>query len=365
MSKLARLSVGLFLLAFALPVFAQMGPITGTATNQQGQPIVGATVVFQRTDINATYKVRTNKKGQFMHYGLPLGTFNVILYGPDGQKLSEFNNVHNQYGQPTEVDFDLKKMSSSSGPGAAANTSGMSQAQIAELAKRAKEAEEGDKKVKNLNAELAQNRQLGAAKQWGQAITLMQQAEAQATEMKLNAKNMAVVDSALAQDYAGAGQNQNAITEYQKVLALNLDPATQATTLINMGNAEVKAGNTAGAEADFDKAAQTDPGNAPIAYFNEGAILSNAGDLDGAIAAFKKALQADPKYANAWFYLGTAYLGKATADAKTGKTTYPAGTAEAFEQYLKLEPNGPNAQAAASLLKTVGGSVDTSYRKRR
>jgi hypothetical protein len=55
-------------------------------------------------------------------------------------------------------------------------------------------------------------------------------------------------------------------------------------------------------------------------------------------------------------------MGKATTD-KAGKFIAPPGTEEAFEKYLDLAPTGPNADAAKSMLDSMGSKVATKYKK--
>ena len=41
----------------------------------------------------------------------------------------------------------------------------------------------------------------------------------------------------------------------------------------------------------------------------------------------------------------------------------PEGTAEAFNKYLELQPDGKYARASKDMLGTIGASVQTSYGK--
>ncbi len=43
--------------------------------------------------------------------------------------------------------------------------------------------------------------------------------------------------------------------------------------------------------------------------------------------------------------------------------TAPAGTAEAFNKYLALQPTGKYADVAKQMLAMLGASVETSYGK--
>jgi tetratricopeptide (TPR) repeat protein len=114
------------------------------------------------------------------------------------------------------------------------------------------------------------------------------------------------------------------------------------------------------AQAELTKAATLDPPNAGRYFFNLGALLTNNGQAEPAGQAFKKAIEADPNYADAYYQYGLYLVSKAQISAD-GKVTPPPGTAEAFQKYVELRPDGPNAQAAKDMLTTLSGTVSTQY----
>jgi tetratricopeptide (TPR) repeat protein len=109
------------------------------------------------------------------------------------------------------------------------------------------------------------------------------------------------------------------------------------------------------------KAAQLDPQMAAKAYYNMGANLVNSGQSDQAVDFFQKAIAADPNYAEAHYQLGVCLMGKAQVDNKTGKITPPPGTAEQFQKYLELKPDGQFAQPSKDMLASLGEGVQTNY----
>jgi tetratricopeptide (TPR) repeat protein len=96
-------------------------------------------------------------------------------------------------------------------------------------------------------------------------------------------------------------------------------------------------------------------------YRNVGITYENAGKIDDAVAAYDKSIAADPNAADSYFRKGITLLGKATT--KGDKMVPAPGTAEAFNKYLELAPDGPNAQVAKDMLTTIGAPVQTSYGK--
>ncbi|HUR37141.1 MAG TPA: tetratricopeptide repeat protein, partial [Terriglobales bacterium] len=131
----------------------------------------------------------------------------------------------------------------------------------------------------------------------------------------------------------------------------------------NLGEALGKSGDSAGALAAYDKAAETDPSNVAMYQFNKGATLTNIGKVDDAIAAYDKAIAADPNRADAYYYKGINLLNKATM--KGNEMVTVPGTAEAFNKYLELEPEGQLAQQAKDMLAAIGAKIETSYGKGR
>jgi hypothetical protein len=81
------------------------------------------------------------------------------------------------------------------------------------------------------------------------------------------------------------------------------------------------------------------------------------------LAAFNKVIAADPSRADAYYWKGVNMIGKATLQGD--KMIAPPGTAEAFQKYLELQPTGSYADAAKQMLTSIGGSVETSFGKRK
>ena len=123
----------------------------------------------------------------------------------------------------------------------------------------------------------------------------------------------------------------------------------------NLADAYSKTHKVDEAVASYNKAIQLDPPGAAGYWFNIGAVLTNAGKVDDAIAAFDKVIATDPTKAEAYYQKGINLIGKATL-GKDNKMIAPDGTAEAFQKYLELAPEGKFAQPAKDMLATIGAS---------
>ena len=128
-----------------------------------------------------------------------------------------------------------------------------------------------------------------------------------------------------------------------------------------LGNVYGAEGKVAEAKEALTKAAQTDPQMSAKAYYNLGANLVNTGKSDEAADFFKKAIEADPNYADAHYQYGICLMAKAQVDA-SGKITPPEGTADQFQKYLELKPDGPFAQPSKDMLAQLGEKVNTQYK---
>jgi tetratricopeptide (TPR) repeat protein len=145
------------------------------------------------------------------------------------------------------------------------------------------------------------------------------------------------------------------------------EKARLASYYANFGSAAARVGKTDEAADAYKQAAQLDPARAGNFYFNLGVVLHNtAKDTDArkqAMAAFDKAIAADPNKADAYYLKGTDGIALATQDS-SGKMVAPDGTAEAFQKYLELQPNGPHAEEAKQMLAVLNASVETTFGKK-
>jgi tetratricopeptide (TPR) repeat protein len=322
----------------AIPALAQSGSVKGSAKDQDGKAITDGTVELDNTETGKKMTSKTGSKGEYTVLGVPPGTYNAILSDKDGKRIDAFGKVPVVANQETAVNFDLKK-DKAAGP-------------TPEEVKKYEEAKAANENIKGLNAILAQVRDLMKAGNYDQSIALLQPAAEKNPQQDL-------LWGYLGDAYLSSKKYPEAIDAYNK--AVDLKP-TNAGYLSGLGGAYAKAGQADKAIEFYNKAAEAEPNNKATYYFNEGAVLTNTGKVDDAIAAFDKVIALEPKKAEAYYWKGVNMVGKATT-GKDGKFVAPQGTAEAFQKYLELKPDGPNAEAAKQMLASIGASVETSYGK--
>ena len=347
---------------------AQTTAVQGVVKGEDGKPIQGAIVHIQRTDIKGKYDVKTNKKGEYGHYGLPLGTYNISVE-VDGKVRDSLNGMRTHLGDPIVQNFDLKQTAeaakalsdaAASGTLTKEQSRGLTAEQKAAIEKQSKEREASLSKNKALQDAFNEGKTALEAKQYDQAVTALNKAAEIDPSQVVIYSNLADAYLAQAKTKTGAeadATRQKGLDAYKKAIELKGDdPAFYNNYALGLA----KAKKFDEMSAALDKAAQLDPTHAGRYYFNLGAVLTNAGQAEPAGEAFKKAITLEPTYADAQYQYGIYLMGKAKVGAD-GKITPVPGTIEAFQKYLELQPTGPNAEAAKSMLASMEGAVATKY----
>lgn len=353
---------------FSSLCLAQTTAFEGEVKGVDGSPVQGAIIHLERKDIKGNYKVKTDKKGHYYYGGLPLGKYRISVE-VEGKEKDSMDNVQSKLGDPTEISFDLKQAAARAG----AAGGGAAEAETdQERGMSAAQKKEYEEKLKTQQAQMAKNKALNDAfnagvaaedaKQWDAAIQNFDKASQ--LDPKQNVVWGRLADSyiGLAATKTGAEQDDalsKAVGAYQKAIELKPDAPEYHN---NYALALAKQKKFADAQAELTKAAQLDPTSAGKYYYNLGAVLVNTGQTDQALDAFKKAIDADPNYAEAYLQYGITLMGKASLGAD-GKMVPVAGTADAFQKYLQLKPDGKDAETAKAMLASLGQTVDTQYKK--
>jgi tetratricopeptide (TPR) repeat protein len=360
--NLASAAIGLALLAFA--AMAQQGSMQGDVKGPDGKPLAGALVKIDRTDIKAHYQVKSDKKGHYFHAGLPYGTYSVSI-DAGGKDQLVTQGVPLRGGDPVNVPIDLSQAAQgqdqAKAQAALDATRGLSKEEKAAQEKQQKEREEALKKNKELNDAFNAGIAAGQAKQYDQAVASFTKASELDTKQHVVWAQLAEAEVNFAGTKSGAdadAEMQKGLLAYEKAIELKPDDAGYHN---NYALALARAKKFPEAQSELTKAATLDPPNAGRYYYNLGALLVNAGQNEPAGEAFKSAIEKDPNYADAQYQYGVYLLSKATVGGD-GKVTPVPGTADAFQKYLQLKPDGPFADSAKSMLASLGSTVDTSYK---
>jgi tetratricopeptide (TPR) repeat protein len=345
--------------------FAQMsGSVTGVCKDENGNPVVNATVEYDNTANGRKYTgIKTNKKGEYYSLGIEPGTYNVLITSADGKPIDKVSNFRVVLGENT-LNSDLKARSTGTT---------LPPAQVQKMQEEHTKTLKENDVIKLLNQKLATAKQASSTGDFDTAI-------AQMTEATQLDPNRDLLWFTLANAYKSSSDKQTdaaekskrldaSITDYQKAVDLreqaektdpkSAQPQNLAAYYNNLGAADAAARNSDGATKAYERAAQVNPASAAQYYYNLGAVLTNAGKVDDANAAFDKCIAADPTKAEAYYQKGLNLLNKATL--KDGKMIAPPGTAEAFNKYLELKPTGEYADPAKQMLASIGATVETGY----
>ena len=107
---LRTLVVALVVAASAVAASAQSTQVNGKVTLKQADgtvvPVADAVIDIYRTDIKAEYHTKTNKKGEYIHAGLPfIGTYTIVVSAPGAAPDAL---PKQRFTQDTKRDFELR-----------------------------------------------------------------------------------------------------------------------------------------------------------------------------------------------------------------------------------------------------------------
>src|SRR6266545_2748730 len=340
---------GCALIALAsLTATAQTGRLEGDVVKADTkEPIVGAEVQIERTDIKGSYPVKTDKKGHFLHAGVPyVGTYTVIVSAP-GCQPDFIQNIKGSHSEPIKFELrpgDGKKLTMADVKGLQANApkgGGAGPKMSEEEMKKAKEefekarkendeAEKYNANIEQINVHLKAGNEAMAKNDFKEAINLnpnihisqgnlgialQKRAVAQFNSGNRDAAKPDFLDSVEAMNKALTG-----LDAQEKDPKMKNDPAqnknnrrayytTRAESEAILGG---KFGDAAQADAavkDYQVVAElTDDPVKKKEYTLKGAkVLFESGKVEESIAAYQKILETDPDNIDVLYELGLAY----------------------------------------------------------
>lgn len=131
-------------------------------------------------------------------------------------------------------------------------------------------------------------------------------------------------------------------------------PQVLGAAYASLGEVYAHEGKIAEAQAAFDEATRMLPSEAPQYRSNETLVFFQTGHGDAEFAAAKQAIALNPGSSYLYYFEGQALVSQATIDPKTQKLMLPPECVEAFQKYLKIDPNGRFAADIRGILAAGG-----------
>jgi tetratricopeptide (TPR) repeat protein len=304
-----------------------MGTVSGKVVDDKGVGIANATVTITNIDQGQVYTITTNAKGEYQHTGLPPAHYKIAAR--KDSLTFEIPNFQIGIGLANVPPIKLAATAGLATGGAAA-ASAASEARAAALKKLSDDAQVSfdagnfDDAIEKLSAIVKDAKCATCYHRIGDAYLKKHDT----TNAELNYKKALETDPTLVQSYSALSDL------YKSEAEQATDPAVQAQHLAD-----------AKAMADKATAVASAAGGAAGAaiLYNQGIEFWNKSDAASAQPFFERSIKADPANADAYYFLGMTLLNQ-------GKLKEAAAP---FEQYLKLAPNGKNAEMAKTLLAQI------------
>jgi tetratricopeptide (TPR) repeat protein len=370
-----KIYAAMMVLALSMAAVAQLNLATvkGRATDMEGKPYAAGTVEVRMLEVETgrKYNLKPDKNGYYTSIAIQPGKYKVTLFDTqNNREIFNLNNVTIALSIPENViDFDMKKEQTKG------NTAQLTPEQI----KAREAAQKENLTLKDLNNLLDAARKSREAGDTAGAMASIDKAISIDANRDLLWFTKGEIQNAAAKAETDRAARKEKYTEaigtFQKAIELaNASPDPKSKNFLGnyyegLAKANEGAGDVDKAANAYDAAAkawlaQPTPEakqQAASDYFNKGAVYTNANRSDEAIKAFDDAIAQDPDKAEAYYWKGIAMMGK--GETKGSKFVAPDGTAEAFNKYLELRPDGPMAQPAKDMLAAIGSEVQTSYKK--
>ncbi len=363
---------GCALIAFAsLTAAAQTGRLEGDIVKADTkEPIPNAEVMIERTDIKGSYKASMDKKGHFLHAGVPYtGTYTILVSAP-GFQPDYLANIKGSHTEPLKFELrpgdgkklttaDVKAIQSSAPKGGGQQLSAADQKKAMEdYEKKRTEVEAKNKKMSEeheaMKKRFAAGQELMNAKDWKGAANEFNEAAKLDTEQKAvwHGLALALFNSGVTsynestKDPSNTAKRDSAKQEFNE--AINAIGKAITLNELEMSDpqkaAQAKKSKAAFLKTKADAASLlatklgvADMADAAVKDYKEAITLSetpaektafelkaaqtyyDAGKMEEAVTSYQAMLQVDANNIDALYWLGLSYVaqGKFQESANT------------------------------------------------
>ncbi len=317
---------------------AQRGTVEGSVS-LDGKPVNKAVIRFENLGrAGKPIEAKTNKKGRFNRYFIPIGRYKVSIFIDDSKVWENTIDVCSPKseclgGKESRV-LPPIQLRTSSGPSGA-------------------QQEAYDK----LNQEFQRGRDMFKKKNF----TMAAQAFEKAAEMD---PNQHMIHAFLGDTYRRMRKYDQAVDSYQKALTAlakkNPNPNSEVAYTTSMAVALAMGGKGKEAYATVENISELAPKQLSSSYFKIAAAYVTTGRLKEAVEAFRKSLADNPNNGEAQYQLAVTLVSMATV-TDDGETIPAPGTLEAYQRYLEIEPMGSHAAEAKTMITALSSKVKTTF----
>jgi tetratricopeptide (TPR) repeat protein len=365
---------------------APSGRIHGHVTNPTGEPQLDGSVSLSTDGGNTLmFTFPVSATGDYSGVAAP-GTYMVVYrasYTPPGKIVDFARNVTVVEGYDVVADVDMSRQEFIDKLPESQKT------QVEALKKANAEAKAANAVINRINADLrvvnedirdAETARTTAVKSLGASAAAADVAAktagiqtAKYTEIEaIMTKDIAVMPNQsilwtqLAHAEAGLKKFDFAESDYKKALALASAAGKPMLDVIaeddaGLGEVYARQGKVLTANAAFDAAVAADPKNAASHLRNEAITFMQEKNATAQVAAADEAIKFDPNQAILYYLKGKGLLEKATIDPRTQMNVLPQECIDAYQKYLELAPDGPDAAEIAKTLQLAGQKVSSYY----
>jgi tetratricopeptide (TPR) repeat protein len=359
------LMISVLSMVFALPALSQTATVKGVCKDAQGTPIVGAEVTWHNDDNGRTFKLKTNKKGEYFSLGIDVGTYTVTL-SKDGKQLDKADKYKVTTDELT-LDFDLKA-SQEQAVQDTAKAKGITPEQVKQMQEQQAKVEQYNKSIGTVNDKLkaATAAEQATPPNYDAAIASLTEASQMVPNEDLVWFRLggAYLDSAKTQTDPAEKTKRytEAYNDLQKAIdlktgktpqaatpgapAANGQPAAQGNGQPEQGNAQPPQGNAQPANAAPPQAGKTavqsalDNQRLAAYYDNFAAAAARTGKSDEAVNAYQQAATLDPSHAGQYYFNLGAVL---TNSNSTNDVKVRRQAVDAFDKAIAADPNRADA----------------------
>ncbi len=318
-------------------VLAQRGTVEGVVT-LDGQPVKDAVIQFENLGrAGKPIKAKTNKKGRFNRYFIPIGRYKVSVHIDNDKVWENVIDVCSPGsqclgGKDTRVMPPIALRTSKGGGGG------------------------NDAAYSKLNQEFQKGRDLFMKKDFTMAALAFQRAAQMDPDQH-------VIHAFLGDTYRQMRKYDQAVGSYGNALTAlskKSNPDSEVAYRRSMASTLAMAGKGTEAYAAVERIAELAPEKLSDTYFRIAAAFVRTGKSKEAVEAFRKSLKADPKNAEAQYQLAVTLVSMATV-TEDGQQIPAPGTLEAYQRYLEIAPTGSHALEAKTMITAFSQKVKTTF----